>query len=148
MFSYQDFQVIEVVARRGSFSGAAAELHKVPSAVSYTVRQIEDKLAVVLFERLHRQVKLTPAGEYFVEQSREMLKAMANIRQQTQRVANGWAQSVSLALDNVVREDSVNTLVRDFYDAFPDVETMWCVKTVSTHSCATSMMRFLMWNCY
>ncbi len=51
MFSYQDFQVIDIVARRGSFSGAAEELHKVPSAVSYTVRQIEDKLAVTLFER-------------------------------------------------------------------------------------------------
>ncbi|QIR06025.1 DNA-binding transcriptional activator PunR [Salinivibrio costicola] len=124
MFSYQDFHVIDVVARRGSFSAAADELHKVPSAVSYTVRQIEDKLAVTLFERLHRQVRLTPAGEYFVAQARDMLKTMEDIRLQTQRVANGWTQSVSLALDNVVREDSVNTLVRDFYDAFPDVELL------------------------
>ncbi len=62
MFSYNDLQVIDVVARRGSFSGAAEELHKVPSAISYTVRLIEERLAVELFVRLHRQVKLTPAG--------------------------------------------------------------------------------------
>ncbi|MEH6452802.1 MAG: DNA-binding transcriptional activator PunR [Psychromonas sp.] len=122
MFSYNDLQVIDVVARRGSFSAAAKELHKVPSAISYTVRLIEERLAVELFVRLHRQVKLTVAGEYFVEQARDMLKQMELVRLQTQRVANGWSQSVSVALDNVVRQSRVNTLVRDFYNAFPDVE--------------------------
>ncbi|MGR5080494.1 DNA-binding transcriptional activator PunR [Photobacterium swingsii] len=122
MFSYNDLQVIDVVARRGSFSAAAEEMHKVPSAISYTVRLIEERLAVELFVRLHRKVELTPAGHYFVEQARDLLKQMDSIRLQTQRVANGWSQSVSVALDTVVRESRVNTLVRDFYKAFPDVE--------------------------
>ncbi|MDX1301638.1 DNA-binding transcriptional activator PunR [Photobacterium sp.] len=122
MFSYNDLQVIDVVARRGSFSAAAEELHKVPSAISYTVRLIEERLAVDLFVRMHRQVKLTPAGEYFVEEARNLIKQMEQMRLQTQRVANGWSQSVSVALDTVVRESRVNTLVRDFYQAFPDVE--------------------------
>ena len=70
MFSYNDLLVIDVVARRGSVTAAAQELHKVPSAISYTVKLIEERLAVELFVRLQRQVKLTPAGEYFVEQAR------------------------------------------------------------------------------
>ncbi|MGF1687045.1 LysR family transcriptional regulator [Photobacterium japonica] len=122
MFSYNDLQVIDVVARRGSFSAAAEELHKVPSAISYTVRTIEDRLAVDLFVRLHRQVQLTPAGEYFVEEARGLLKQMELLKLQTQRVANGWSQSVSVALDTVVRDSRVNTLVRDFYRQFPDME--------------------------
>ncbi|KLV08735.1 LysR family transcriptional regulator [Photobacterium ganghwense] len=122
MFSYNDLQVIDVVARRGSFSAAAEELHKVPSAISYTVRTIEERLAVELFVRLHRQVELTPAGQYFVEEARNLLKQMEQLRLQTQRVANGWSQSVSVALDTVVRESRVNTLVRDFYRQFPDME--------------------------
>ncbi|MGB7996606.1 MAG: LysR family transcriptional regulator, partial [Photobacterium halotolerans] len=99
MFSFNDLQVIDVVARRGSFSSAAEELHKVPSAISYTVRIIEDKLSVTLFERHHRQVSLTPAGQYFVEEARQLLKQMEHIKLQTQRVANGWAENVSVALD-------------------------------------------------
>ncbi|WP_256384008.1 DNA-binding transcriptional activator PunR [Photobacterium toruni] len=122
MFSYNDLQVIDVVARRGSFSGAAEELHKVPSAISYTVRLIEERLAVELFVRLHRQVKLTPAGEYFVEESRKIIKQMQLMKYQTQRVANGWSQNVSVALDTVVRQSRVNMLVKDFYEHFPDVE--------------------------
>ncbi len=124
MFSHQDLVVIDAVARRGSFSAAADELHKVPSAISYTVKSIEKKLTVILFKRLHRKVELTPAGVYFVEQVRFLLKQMDDLKFRTQRVANGWQSSVSIALDNVVREASVNQLVRDFYDQFPDVELL------------------------
>lgn len=122
MFSYHELSTIESVARLGSFSQAADELHKVPSAISYTIKSVEDRLTVVLFTRLHRRVELTAAGTYFVDQARKLLKDMEEIRFNTQRVANGWQQSVSVALDNVVRENSVNQLVRDFYATFPDIE--------------------------
>ena len=124
MFSSHDLLVIDTVSRRGSFSSAADELHKVPSAISYTVKSIEDKLGVLLFKRLHRKVQLTPAGEYFVMQARLLLKQMHEIKTQTQRVANGWQSSVSIALDNVVHEASVNQLVADFYQQFPDIELL------------------------
>lgn len=124
MFSYQDLLVIDAVARRGSFSLAAQELHKVPSAISYTVRQIEQKLRVTLFERLHRSVKLTCAGEFFVKEARAMLRQFDELKFNTQRVAKGWNRRVLIALDNVVREKSVNSLVKNFYDSFPDVELL------------------------
>lgn len=124
MFSYQELQVIDVVARRGSFSAAAEELHRVPSAISYTVRQVEERLAVTLFTRLHRQVEPTVAGKFFVEQARELINRMEQVRFDTQRVANGWQATVTVALDNVVREDQVSVLVNDFYQAFPDVELL------------------------
>ena len=124
MFSQQELVVIETIARCDSFSAAAKELHKVPSAISYTVRQVEQRLAVALFERHHREVALTPAGEYFVGEIRAILKQMDDIRFQTQRVANGWQSSLTLALDNVVREERAGALVRDFYRHFPDVELL------------------------
>lgn len=59
MWSEYSLEVVDAVARNGSFSAAAQELHRVPSAVSYTVRQLEEWLAVPLFERRHRDVELT-----------------------------------------------------------------------------------------
>ncbi|PYA74783.1 LysR family transcriptional regulator, partial [Serratia marcescens] len=56
MWSEYSLEVVDAVARTGSFSAAAQELHRVPSAVSYTVRQLEQWLAVPLFERRHRDV--------------------------------------------------------------------------------------------
>ena len=57
MWSEYSLEVVDAVARNGSFSAAAQELHRVPSAVSYTVRQLEEWLAVPLFERRHRDVE-------------------------------------------------------------------------------------------
>lgn len=55
MLSEQSMQLIDMVARVGSFTAAANKLHKVPSAVSYAVKQVEEDLGVVLFERHHRR---------------------------------------------------------------------------------------------
>jgi DNA-binding transcriptional LysR family regulator len=124
MFSYQELLVMDAVARRGSFSSAATELYKVPSAVSYTIKSLEDRLSVTLFTRLYRKVEITDAGLFFVEQARSLLKQMDEIKLQTQRVANGWHATVSIALDNVVHREKVNNLVADFYQQFPDVELL------------------------
>ena len=55
--------MIDTIARTGSFAAAARELGKVPSALTYSVRQLEDALDVLLFDRRSRQAKLTAAGE-------------------------------------------------------------------------------------
>lgn len=122
MFSYSQLQIIETVARTGSFSKAAESLHKVPSAVSYTVKTVEQTLAVTLFIRHPRHVEPTKAGLFFVNEIKNLLKQMDNLKHRTQQVANGWGQSVTIALDNIVKESQVNQLVRDFYRTFSDVE--------------------------
>lgn len=74
MWSEYALEVVDAVARTGSFSAAAEELHRVPSAISYTVRQLEAWLAVPLFERRHRDVVLTEAGELFVREGQTVIK--------------------------------------------------------------------------
>lgn len=64
MWSEYSLEVVDAVARNGSFSAAAQELHRVPSAVSYTVRQLE-VAGRTAFVRRHRDVELTPAGVWF-----------------------------------------------------------------------------------
>jgi DNA-binding transcriptional LysR family regulator len=55
--------MMDTIARTGSFAAAARELGKVPSALTYSVRQLEDALDVLLFDRSSRQAQLTAAGE-------------------------------------------------------------------------------------
>lgn len=56
-------RAFESTARKNSFTLAAQELFVTQAAVSHQVRQIEDALGVRLFERAHRRVVLTEAGE-------------------------------------------------------------------------------------
>jgi len=124
MWSEHALEVVDAVARTGSFSAAAAELHRVPSAISYTVRQLESWLAVPLFERRHRDVVLTEAGELFIREGRAVIKKMLATRRQCQQVANGWRGQLSIAVDRIVKPQRTRQLVLDFYRHFPDMELL------------------------
>ncbi|MGW1680807.1 LysR family transcriptional regulator [Saccharopolyspora sp. NPDC002376] len=54
------------VVRTGSFTGAAREVHVVQSALSSSIRKLEDELGTKLFERTTRRVLLTEAGQALV----------------------------------------------------------------------------------
>ncbi|MCB1989469.1 MAG: LysR family transcriptional regulator, partial [Burkholderiaceae bacterium] len=47
----ENLSMLQVIAEAGSFAAAARQLGLVPSALTYRVRQIEDALDVLLFDR-------------------------------------------------------------------------------------------------
>ena len=49
--SLDALQALDAIARNGSFARAAAELHRVPSALTYTIQQLESDLGLALFDR-------------------------------------------------------------------------------------------------
>lgn len=57
----------EAVARRRSFALAAAELHLTPSAVSHQVAKLEAQLGTKLFERNAHSVRLSMAGQTYLQ---------------------------------------------------------------------------------
>jgi len=61
-------RAFEAAARHLSFKLAAHELHVTPAAVGQQVKALEARLGVRLFERLHKQLILTPAGQIFLPQ--------------------------------------------------------------------------------
>lgn len=122
MFPQSTLEMLVSVARLGSFTAAAELHHKVPSAVSYIVRQVELELDVVLFKRLSRKVELTPAGVVFIKESETLLRQMNSIRDQTRRAALGWQSSLKLTLDNVVKIEPLKPIIQAFYDRFEHSE--------------------------
>ena len=64
--------LVEVV-RRTTFSGAAKELFATQSAVSKAVKQLEDELGMLLFERNGRNTRLTDAGEIAYKRAASIL---------------------------------------------------------------------------
>ncbi|WP_257452060.1 LysR family transcriptional regulator [Archangium lipolyticum] len=64
------------VSRAGTHAAAAARLGITASAVGQQLKALEQRLGVVLFERVGRRARLTPAGEALVERLREHLPAL------------------------------------------------------------------------
>ena len=59
-------RAFEAAARHLSFKLAAHELHVTPAAVGQQVKALEARLGVRLFERLHKQLVLTAAGQAYL----------------------------------------------------------------------------------
>ena len=112
--------MMDVIARTGSFAAAARELGKVPSSLTYSVRQLEDALDVLLFDRRSRQAKLTPAGEELLHEGRRLLEQMDAVTNRVKRVATGWETQLSIAVDGVISRVTMLELCESFYALNPD----------------------------
>jgi DNA-binding transcriptional LysR family regulator len=111
--------MMDAIARTGSFAAAARELGKVPSALTYNVRQLEDALDVLLFDRRSRQAKLTAAGEELLNEGRRLLEAMDAVANRVKRVATGWETQLTIAVDGILSNTTVFELCEAFYALRP-----------------------------
>jgi DNA-binding transcriptional LysR family regulator len=109
-------RVIETIARRGSFAAAAAELHRVTSAVSYTVQKLEEDLDIAIFDRSGHRAKLTAAGKMLVERGRDLLAASNQLVEDARAVAGGWEPQIAIAIDQVYPEQLLLPLMTRFYE--------------------------------
>jgi len=115
--------MMDVIARTGSFAAAARELGKVPSALTYNVRQLEDALDVLLFDRRSRQAKLTAAGDELLSEGRRLLEQMDAVANRVKRVATGWETQLTIAVDGVISSVTMFELCEAFFALRPANET-------------------------
>lgn len=79
----------QAVARELSFTRAAEQLHIAQPPLSRQIRELEEQLGVVLFERTTRSLKLTEAGRFLNEQSQLLTARLEEIVEATRRIAKG-----------------------------------------------------------
>ncbi|MFM9916624.1 MAG: LysR family transcriptional regulator [Rhizobacter sp.] len=132
--------MMDVIARTGSFAAAARELGKVPSALTYNVRQLEDALDVLLFDRRSGQAQLTAAGEELLHEGRRLLEQMDAVTNRVKRVACGWETQLTIAVNDLMSRGTLFELCETFFalrpSAAPDPATQKRTrqKTIATAS--------------
>ena len=102
---------LDAIERKGSFAAAAAELHRVPSALTYTMAKLEDDLGVKLFDRSGRRAELTPAGRELLDEGRSLLEMAGEMECRVQQVARGWEVELRIAVDVTLRAEALLPLV-------------------------------------
>ena len=112
--SLEAITAVDAIARHGSFSRAAAELNKVPSALSYTVTQLEQRLGVVLFDRSERRTRLTAAGSDFLADGRWLLEVAGDVERRLAQRLTGWEAEVRLAVDTIFGVQSLYPMITAF----------------------------------
>jgi len=112
--------MMDAIARTGSFAAAARELGKVPSALTYNVRQLEEALDVLLFDRSSRQAQPTAAGLELLHEGRRLLQEMEAVANRVKRVASGWEATLSISVEDILSTSTMFDLVEAFCHLRPE----------------------------
>lgn len=113
--SLDALQVIDAIDRLGSFAAASAALHRVPSALSYSVQKLETDLGLNVFDRSGHRAVLTDAGRALLADGRELLEHASRIEARARQLATGWESELVLAVEDQVGPATLTPLIYAFY---------------------------------
>lgn len=117
--SLQALRAFEALARLGSLTEAADYLSLTRSAISHQLRLLESQLNIRLYERRGRGVVLTPAGQLYAEEVREVLQSLERIHSNLpDQEYNGH---LHVCLPPGFAASVVSRHINDFYRAYPTI---------------------------
>jgi DNA-binding transcriptional LysR family regulator len=123
--------MLQTIAGCGSFAAAARELGLVPSALTYRVRQIEDALDVLLFDRSSRQARMTEAGAELLREGGRLLADIDAVANRVKRVATGWEPQLTIAVDSIISKVTIMELCENFFTLNPPTRIKLLDETLS-----------------
>jgi DNA-binding transcriptional LysR family regulator len=119
----------EAVARRRSFALAAGELHLTASAISHQVSRLESQLGVRLFDRSAHGVRISPAGQKYLER---VSGALAAIGAATDDLRQGVGNSLYVHSAPSIAGLWLMPRLRLFSQAYPEISLN--LSAAHTHS--------------
>jgi DNA-binding transcriptional LysR family regulator len=119
-----DFRSLEcfvAVAEDLHFGRAAARLGMAQPPLSQRVKALEEELGVGLFARTSRKVGLTPAGEAFLVEAREVLARVERAGETARRVGQGLGGRLTVGFVNPAMDAFLAGAVARFRQLVPEV---------------------------
>lgn len=119
-----EFRQVEhflAVARCGSFTAAAQEVHVVQSALSASIRKLEAELRTPLFERTTRRVVLTEAGRALVPMAHRIVADVVAARGEVAAVAGLSSGRVSIGTIQALSVLDLPAKLGQFQQRYPGI---------------------------
>jgi len=122
------------VAELGSFTKAAKQLDYSQSTVSFQIKQLEDELGCLLFERINHTITLTERG-------RELVSYAHQVRALTEEFMESLTQEskcsghIHIVTPDSVCEDMINRNYIDFHKQHPDISIKFTYSFSPSRSC-------------
>lgn len=121
MLELRQLRYFVEVAEREHISEAAEHLHVAQSAISRQIANLEDELGTALFERIGRNVKLTPVGKIFLEHTITALKAIDFASKQVEEFLDPTKGTIKIGFPTSLASYLLPTIISAFKKEYPDV---------------------------
>lgn len=91
--------IIRAVDQHGSLTAAAEQLHLTQSALSHTMRKLEDQLGVAIWRREGRSLQPTQAGEYLLAVANRLLPQLSHAEERIRQFARGESGALRIGME-------------------------------------------------
>ncbi|MDQ8183280.1 LysR family transcriptional regulator [Pelagicoccus sp. SDUM812005] len=112
----------KTLAETGSFTLAAKQLNLTQSAVSHSIKALEDDLGCPLINRLGRKIHLTEAGDIFLAAADRIHQRMQSVRGELEALSRWGAGRLRIGAGTTACQYILPTVIREFRQTFPDCQ--------------------------
>ena len=110
------------LAETGSFTLAAKQLSLTQSAVSHSIKALEEDLNCSLINRLGRRIHLTQSGEIFLASAERIFKQMQHVRSELDALGKWGAGRLRIGAGTTACQYILPTVIREFRQTFPECQ--------------------------
>ncbi len=114
--------LLREVQRAGSLTAAARGLGLTQSALSHSVRKLEQQVGTAIWERDGRGLRLTPAGDYLMSVAQRLLPQLEHAEHVLGQIARGERGTLRIGMECHPCYQWLLTVVAPYLRAFPDVD--------------------------
>jgi DNA-binding transcriptional LysR family regulator len=120
-YTLRELECFLAVSEELSFTRGARRLRLAQPPLSRHVRSLEEKLGVALLERSKRRVELTPAGQAFRTEARDILPALRRAAEAARRAARGETGRIEVGFVSAVLSPELVEVFTRFGRLRPDI---------------------------
>jgi LysR family hydrogen peroxide-inducible transcriptional activator len=120
----QQLRYVVAVARTGNFSRAAEQCHVSQPSLSQQIQKLEDELGERLFDRLKREVRLTPHGEVFLRRAVRVLDEVDAALREAKDAGELLRGTLRLGVLPTIAPYLLPGVLAEFAGRFPGVEVI------------------------
>lgn len=120
--STRQLRAFEAVARLGSFTRAAQQLHMTQAGLSGMIRDLESQLGERLFDRTTRHVSLTESGAALLPVATKVLEQLDGAIHSLGRIGSAARRSLSIATTPMLSSAVLPKAIRVFTELHPTIQ--------------------------
>ncbi len=122
MLNLELYKVFHTVAKCGSLTKASRELYISQPAVSQSVKQLEERLGVRLFNRTRKGMELSPSGELIFEKADEALKLIEEAESAIAETQTAPAGLIRIGATDSIFSHLLADRIAEFGERYPSVK--------------------------
>ncbi|OXR48121.1 LysR family transcriptional regulator [Pusillimonas sp. T2] len=114
--------IVQEVEKQGSLTAAATVLHVTQSALSHSMKKLEQQLGTDIWLREGRSLRLTQAGQYLLSVANRVLPQLSLAEERLQQFAQGERGTLRIGMECHPCYQWLLKIVSPYLTAWPDVE--------------------------